>query len=293
MISIKRFVISIFLFLPTLLIAQDGFPLPDVPKTLKGPEVRANYLALHYWDNIDFKDNSLIGNKDVVEQGFSNFISIMPYVGEKEAAFGMLGSKLVANTRMLQYFLAVGMKYLAEPLSPVYDEELYIMFLKGIVSQEGISERDYEEVAFELEMARKNRIGTKAADFAFLRRDGKQGKLSKVKAEYILLFFGDPECDVCIEVKENLKSSTVLNSFVENGRLKILSVCVEGNTDAWKQTSLPHAWIDACDDKQVIYSELLYDIPGLPVLYLLDNEHNVVMKNVPLSYIEKFFEKKI
>lgn len=289
--NIKKFIISIFLFLPSLLIAQDVFPLPDVPTTLKGPEVRANYLALHYWDKIDFNDNSIIGNKEIVEQGFSNFISIMPYVGEKEAAFEMLGSRLVTNTRMLQYFLTVGMKYLAEPLSPVYDEELYIMFLNGIVSQQGITERDYEEVAFELDMARKNRIGTKAADFAFLKRDGKQGRLSKVKAEYILLFFGDPECDVCAEVKENLKSSEVIASFIDNGRLKVLSVCVEGDTDAWRQTTLPPAWIDACDDKQVIYGDLLYDIPGLPVLYLLDKEHNVIMKNVPLLHIEQFLEK--
>lgn len=289
--NIKSVILSILLFLPYFLVAQDGFPLPDVPTTLKGPEVRANYLALHYWDKIDFNDSSIIGNKEIVEQGFSNFISIMPYVGEKEAAFEMLGSRLVTNTKMLQYFLAVGMKYLSEPLSPVYNEELYIMFLNGIVTQLGISERDYEEVAFELGMARKNRIGTKAADFAFLKRDGKLGRLSKVKAEYILLFLGDPECDVCAEVKEGIKSSEVVASFIDNGRLKVLSVCVEGNTDAWRQTALPSTWIDACDDKQVIYSDLLYDIPGLPVLYLLDKEHNVVMKNVPLSYIELFLEK--
>ena len=289
--NIKSAILSILLFLPYFLVAQDGFPLPDVPKTLKGPEVRANYLALHYWDKIDFNDSSIIGNKEIVEQGFSNFISIMPYVGEKEAAFEMLGFRLVTNTKMLQYFLAVGMKYLSEPLSPVYNEELYIMFLNGIVSQQGISERDYEEVVFELGMARKNRIGTKAADFAFLKRDGKLGRLSKVKAEYILLFLGDPECDVCAEVKEDIKSSEVVASFIDNGRLKVLSVCVEGNTDAWRQTALPSTWIDACDDKQVIYSDLLYDIPGLPVLYLLDKEHNVVMKNVPLSYIELFLEK--
>ena len=66
MISIKRFVISIFLFLPTLLIAQDGFPLPDVPKTLKGPEVRANYLALHYWDNIDFNNGIIFKTESLI-----------------------------------------------------------------------------------------------------------------------------------------------------------------------------------------------------------------------------------
>ena len=92
--------IAIFLFFPLYITAQETFPLPDVPKTLKGVEARANYLASHYWDKIDFTDNALVGNKDISEQGFSNFISIMPYVTEKEAAFDCFASKLVSNSRL-------------------------------------------------------------------------------------------------------------------------------------------------------------------------------------------------
>lgn len=83
MTHFKVLLISILLYLPLCTTAQDTFPLPDVPTTLKGVEARANYLALHYWDKFDFSDNTLIGNKDVTEQGFSNFISIMPYVSGK------------------------------------------------------------------------------------------------------------------------------------------------------------------------------------------------------------------
>lgn len=289
MTKIKKIALFILLFLPSLLMSQESFPLPDVPSTLKGVEVRANYLAAHYWDRFDFGDNALVGSKEVSEQGFSNFISIMPYVTAKEAAFESLASRLAANSRMLQYFLGLGIKYLAEPLSPVYDEELYIMFLEKIVAQQGISEGDREEAGFDLSMAKKNRIGAKAADFTFLKRNGRRDRLHNVGGEYILLFFGDPECDVCIAVKEEMKSSTVFAGLVDSGRLTVLSVCVEGKTDVWKNTPAPQGWIDACDDRQVIYGELLYDIPGLPVLYLLDKEHNVIMKNVQFQHIEQFF----
>lgn len=289
MTSVKNIIISILLFLPALLAAQEEFPLPDVPRTLKGAEARANYLSLHYWDRFDFKDNTLIGNKDISEQGFSNFISIMPYVSEKEAAFEALASRLASNSRMLQYFLGIGIKYLAEPMSPVYNEGLYIMFLEKIVAQEGISERDYEEANFDLTQAKKNRIGTKATDFTFMKRNGRHDKLSNVKGEHILLFFGDPECDICITVKNEMKVSPLLSRLIDSGRLTVLSVCVEGKTDAWKETPAPQKWIDACDDKQVIYGKNLYDIPGLPVLYLLDKEHKVIMKNVQLQHIEQYF----
>ena len=290
MTKVKDITLFILLFLPSLLMSQENFPLPDVPTTLKGVEVRANYLAAHYWDRYDFADNTLIGNKNISEQGFSNFISIMPYVTAKEAAFESLASKLVSNSRMLQYFLGLGIKYLAEPLSPVYDEGLYIMFLEKIVAQPGITEGDREEAGFDLSMAKKNRIGTKAADFSFLKRNGRRDRLSNVSGGHILLFFGDPECDVCVAVKEEMTASPLLADLVGSGRLTVLSVCVEGKTEAWEETPAPQGWIDACDDRQVIYGELLYDIPGLPVLYLLDKDHNVIMKNVQVAHIEQFFK---
>lgn len=292
MTHFKVLLISILLYLPLCTTAQDTFPLPDVPTTLKGVEVRANYLALHYWDKFDFSDNTHIGNKDVTEQGFSNFISIMPYVSEKEAAFGSLAAKMVSNSRMLQYIMALGVKYLSEPMSPLYNEDLYIMFLQRIVAQEGISERDYEDAKFDLSMAMKNCIGTKAANFSYLKRDGKRSELAKTKGEYILLFMGDPDCDICSVTKEEIVSNAVLKKYIDSGTLTVLSVCVEGKTDMWEQTPSPAKWIDACDDKQVIYEKLLYDIPGLPILYLLDKEHNVIMKNVQVSHIAEFFINK-
>ena len=292
MTHFKVLLISILLYLPLCTTAQDTFPLPDVPTTLKGVEARANYLALHYWDKFDFSDNTLIGNKDVTEQGFSNFISIMPYVSGKEAAFGSLAAKMVSNSRMLQYFMALGVKYLSEPMSPLYNEDLYILFLQSIVAQEEISERDYEDAKFDLSMAMKNCIGTKAANFSYLKRDGKRSELTKTKGEYILLFMGDPDCDICSVTKEEIVSNAVLKKYIDSGTLTVLSVCVEGKTDMWEQTPAPAKWIDACDDKQVIYEKLLYDIPGLPILYLLDKEHNVIMKNVQVSHIAEFFINK-
>ena len=72
----------------------------------------------------------------------------------------------------------------------------------------------------------------------------------------------------------------------------MLSVCVEGKTDAWKNGRMPKGWIDACDEGQVIYEDLLYEIPGLPVLLLLDKEHRVLMKNVYPGMVESFLMGK-
>ena len=62
--------------------------------------------------------------------------------------------------------------------------------------------------------------------------------------------------------------------------------------DAWKNGPAPKGWIDACDEGQAIYEDLLYEIPGLPVLLLLDKEHRVLMKNVYPGMVESFLMGK-
>ena len=290
--QLKRYpVFFLFFFLPLLAAAQ-GFPLPDVPKEIKGVEARANYLALHYWDRYDFTDNTLIGNVDISEQGFSNFISIMHYVTDKDAAFAQLAVNIASNQRMADYFVALGMKYLYEQASPVYDEGLYILMLEKILEQPALPENLRQEFGFDLKMAKKNRVGDVAADFSFITRACERSTLLSTKGEYILLFLGDPECDYCTETKEQLLAMPVSGRLVADGSLKVLQVCVEGMSDAWKVYRAPEGWIDACDDRMEIHKGLLYEIPGLPVLYLLDKNHRVLLKNSSPAAVENFFMKK-
>lgn len=289
---LKRGLTVLLLSVIPLFVLAQGFPLPDVPKELKGVEARANYLALHYWDRYDFTDNTLIGNVDVSEQGFSNFISIMPYVTDKDAAFAQLAVNIASNQRMADYFVALGMKYLYEQASPVYDEGLYILMLEKILEQPALPENLRQEFGFDLKMAKKNRVGDVAADFSFITRAGERSTLLKTKGEYVLLFLGDPECDFCNVTKEELSAMPSVGHLVDEGRLKVLFVCVEGMSDAWKESRAPNGWIDVCDDRMEIHCGLLYEMPGLPVLYLLDRNHRVLLKNTTPAVVEDFFSER-
>ena len=59
-------------------LGSEVFPLPSVPDSLVTAKSRANYLALHYWDNIDFNDSTIIGNEDISEQAFSSSCNSVP-----------------------------------------------------------------------------------------------------------------------------------------------------------------------------------------------------------------------
>ena len=57
--------------------AQNNFPYPALPDSLRSVEQRATYLSEHYWDNFNFSDTLELANKEMAEQGFVNFIDIL------------------------------------------------------------------------------------------------------------------------------------------------------------------------------------------------------------------------
>lgn len=290
----KRIILSIFMLLclSGIMKAQTAtFPLPEVPQMLATPTDRANYLAIHYWDRFDFKDNSLIDRPEITEQGFANFISIMPYVSEKQEAFAVFAKRMAENPKMMVHLLEVSERYLFDNFSPVYEEELYLMLVEKLLKQSQLSLVQKERLRYQQKVAMKNRTGQVATDFGFIQRNGNRMTLKEVKADYVLLYLNDPECEACQKIKSGLEASEVVAQWRKNGRMKVLSVCIEGKTAGWKNLPAPSGWIDACDDNKVLLEQDLYDLRNLPAIYLLDVNKRILLKNATLQRLEQMLKQ--
>lgn len=290
----KRIILSIFMLLclSGIMKAQTAtFPLPEVPQMLATPTDRANYLAIHYWDRFDFKDNSLIDKPEITEQGFANFISIMPYVAEKQETFAVFAKRMAENPKMLAHLLEVSERYLFDNFSPVYEEELYLMLVEKLLKQPQLSLVQKERLRYQQKVAMKNRTGQVATDFGFIQRNGNRMTLKEVKADYVLLYLNDPECEACQKIKSGLEASEVVAQWRKNGRMKVLSVCIEGKTAGWKNLPAPSGWIDACDDNKVLLEQDLYDLRNLPAIYLLDVNKRILLKNATLQRLEQMLKQ--
>lgn len=268
--------------------AQQPFRLPDIPDVLTAPEDRAAYLTLHYWDHFDFADTTLIDRPEITEQAFVDFINVLPYTppANAQTAVDTLVGRMQARKAMFYHFVELSDKYLYEPNSPMHNEDLHILVLRALVNDPRVEEIDKVRPRHLLEIALKNRPGDTAADFSFTARDGRRRNMHDIKAELLLLYFNDPECDECRTMKERLAHSPTLNALLESGRLKLLSVCVEGRTASWEKADFPARWIDGCDVAQRLAGEQVYDLKAMPTLYLLDAEKRVILKDAPIEQIE-------
>lgn len=56
------------------------FVYPEVPTMLNTPKLRADYLARHYWEHVNFADTNYIHHPEVTEQAWVDFIDILQLV---------------------------------------------------------------------------------------------------------------------------------------------------------------------------------------------------------------------
>ena len=273
-----------------------SYSLPEIPDSLTAPEERAEYLCLHWWDGFDFaeylclhwwdgfdfSDTTLISRPGVTEQAFVDFLSVLPYIADASAPLDAMFRRASADPAMFSHFVSLGEKYLAGRWSPMRDEDLYVVMLRVLASGDTFPAGERGLARFRLEMALKNRPSEPAADFSFELADGSRGSLYGIDAEYLIVFFNDPDCVECRNLRSELALSPELGGLLASGRVKLLSLNVVGGSF---DTGSPSGWIDACDRRRTVYSDALYDLRSLPVLYLLSSDKHVLLKDTSLDDI--------
>ena len=266
-----------------------GLSLPEIPDSLTAPEERAEYLCLHWWDGFDFADTTLISRPRITEQAFVDFLSVLPYAADASVPLDTMFRRASADPAMFFHFVSLGEKYLAGRWSPMRDEDLYIDMLRVLGSGTSFPAGESGRARFRLEMALKNRPGEPATDFGFEFADGSRGSLYGIAAEYLIVFFNDPACAECREVRSGLENSSDLARLLGERRVRILSLCVSGNAANLRAAIVggegSDGWIDAFDEAQTVYAERLYDLQSLPVLYLLDSDKRVLLKDATVEQI--------
>lgn len=258
---------------------QPTFTLPQVPAMLQTPEERAAYLVAHYWDNFNFADTTLIGNADITEQAFADYINLFPHttadVLEKSVS-GMLDKAITADNEMFDHFAELYEKYLYDPNSPFRQEDFYIVVLRSIIGNGKVGESRKIRPHYQLEMALKNRPGTIATDFTITERNGRTVKLSAIAAKYTILFFNNPDCHDCARVKQILGE-------LSDKRVKVAAVYSDDQIELWRKTDYPSSWVNGYNT--AIKSDNIYDLRAIPTLYLLDKDKKILLKDAPIEAI--------
>jgi hypothetical protein len=259
-----------------------------IPSILVEPGERADYLVTHYWDNFDFTDTLYIRFPEITEQAFVDYIDIMPYAapGVVSSSIKSMLKRAEAEKTVYLYLTALYEKYLYDPNSVMRNDEFFIPVLEAMLSSDITDEKT--RPAYLLTLAKRNRPGEKATDFAYTLPDGKTSTLYALKSDYTILFFYNPDCQNCKEVSAQLKASLTIRHLLKEGKLSILAVYPDHDLAAWRAylSDMPGEWINAYDANTKIIDQELYDLKAIPTLYLLDSKKTVLLKDPTFDSLE-------
>lgn len=294
-------IFSLCLLSPVAASAQstEAFPYPCVPDTLLTPETRATYVVCHYWDNYDFSDTTLIHRPEIAEQGFANFVDLLPRVPASTAAKGItafadllysVGNDETSKSKVTDYFSLLIEKYLGDADSPLHSELLYAEFIDVMSANKFASLAERTRNTYMARNLKKNLPGSVAANFVYIDRQGASHHLHDVKSEYTLLVFYDPDCDHCHDICDQLMQ---MKSIIENTQIKVLAIYPYSDTEAWRLSnpSFPESWTDGYSPKGAITTDDIYYIKSVPSIYLLDANKHVLLKNASIKQIQDYWRK--
>lgn len=249
-------------------------------------EEEFNRAIDRYWDGFDFECGERVAEYDTVQvmQVFADYVSYISVGAERERRDSLLRGLVLRAEKsrpVLDFFAYVAEGVLHDPNSPLRNDELYIPILEVLVESPLYDEYDRIAPAYDLELARENRIGEVANDIAYTLVNGKRGRLHDIDSDYVILMFSNPGCPMCREIIEQISSSPLLNEMMENDLIEVLSVYPDEDLEAWRDHlgEMPRRWINGYDDGMKISEERSYNLQAIPSLYLLDGEKRVIIKD--------------
>lgn len=262
---IASFIVLMTMMTPYIAQAQEDFPYPSVPAELTTPQERADFLVRHYWDNINFQDTTLIHKGNMMEQGFVNFIDLLPRLGKLEqiGIQHFVNQSFGKNETYDKYLRELAERYLYTASSPMRNDTLYCHLLTAINLLSCTSEAEREQNLFLITGLNKNKVGDRATDFAYSDSQGNSHLISDISTPYTLLYMYNPDCETCHEVEKELNLES---SLKDTSLITIVKVDAMARRDLWRN----------------------YYFRSFPTLYLLDKDQKVVLKDVELAKIISF-----
>lgn len=263
------------------------------PAVLEGAALDS--VCLGYWTGYPFAELTADHAAEAAE-AFMEFARLASASSVGPQAVDTLMAQAAASSAALDVFAQLSEEAFHDPNAPLRDDELYRPVLQRLLLSPYVTDTQRERYRYELDLISRNRVGHRANDFTFATADGRRCRLYDVQAEHVLLFFYNPGCAMCAEVKASLMASTQLGELSALGRLTVLAVYPDEDTEAWLNDlpSLPEEWMAVRDPDHALLDENIYNLAAIPSLYLLDADKTVLAKDVTsIPLIEQILTNRL
>lgn len=265
----------------------------QLPINITEQEAAVMWYAENYWNLFPFADTAYLASGQL-EQAFVDWVAgvlVHAPSAVREKAFSTTYNKAYSqgSREMLDEFTRLSERYLYDPNSPMRNEDIYIDVLRATLALPMLDAVEKIRPEAQLTLALKNRVGDRAAEIAYTTIEGKAAKLSGLKGKQVVLFFNNPGCEMCKDMRQIMVASPVLSDRIASGKLVVLAVYPDNEVEEWKAyaPNIPSNWINARADARLKLDQV-YDLRAIPAFYLIGSDGRVVLKDVTVEHLLGF-----
>ncbi len=250
------------------------------------------YFASHFFDNYPFDDERMLNTPMTVfkmKEFAASLYQIDAYGGD--TIMNRILTKAQISPQTYYAFFDNFEKVIGTLTSPYWTEELFLVMLRNALNYKDLEYSRKVRYTTQLEIHSKNRVGSQVPNIKLKMSNGDTTSLYDIESEYLLLYFQNPDCPTCTEVRAKLAANENLNKAIESGRIKVLTVYFEKDEALWlrylKEKSNPkylHAW----EYELKIENEKLFDLRIIPYMFLLDKYKKVIKKDILFNEIDDY-----
>jgi thiol-disulfide isomerase/thioredoxin len=277
---------------------------PQMPQTIKNNNTeplknsflqKYQYLKQHYFENFDFNDIRLLRTSMIYQKLEYYFNKLLPQSSDTLIeSINSLVEKTNKNNEYYKFFVSFFLSNFRA--ARTHETEKVFVYVADNFYLNGkapwTDKRFLVLLEKKVSIYRSSLLGCIAPDLAMETIDGKQINLMSIKAQYTLIYFWSPDCNVCQNETEKLH---VLYKKMKNNDLEIFAVYVHVDKVIWenyvKEKKLE--WINVYDPLLKTDFAKLYNIQSTPELFLLDKDKKIIAKQINVGQLEKILSQKI
>lgn len=254
-----------------------------------------SYFLEHLFDYYPFADERL-SKSDMLSMKmieWNKILAVVPSPVGAEAVTSLL-NKAQANPNNYQAIFNKIEKVFGTLYSPHWDETIYLAMLHNALNYNQLSKEKHSSYQIIYNLHNKNLAGEQVPNFPILWADSSVSTLYDVKSPYTLLYFQNPDCPSCSEMRERMAGNSLLNQAIDEGKITVVTLYFEGDEALWRRyltekanPKYRHGW----DYTQKIEQEQLFDLRIIPFLFLLDQDKKVIKKDLLIDEITDYLKR--
>ncbi|MEI7490900.1 MAG: thioredoxin-like domain-containing protein [Bacteroidota bacterium] len=267
---------------------------PILPNGRKDSAFAYRYYRNHFWDDVSFTDDRALRTPVFHAKLVKYFDKVLPQLPDSiisEADFLIEKSRI--NPEMFKYMVWFFTRHYENSDIMGFDKVFVHVVNKYYVTNQTpwVDETVKKEIIKKAARMESLLIGKRPPNMIMQDTSLQLVSMYNVNAKTLLILFWDPECGNCAQEIPKLKE------FYDKDQLKfgleIYAVCTDSSMVKMKNfiKKKKMNWINV-NGPRTLTGELhaQYDIISTPVIYILNEQKEIIAKRLAVDQIEKFLE---